>query len=106
MLEINLATIILILGVLVFAVNVIVEVTKNLYPLDQIHTNYYVTGLSITLTVLSYFVYLSYTSSKFIWYYFAAVIVAGFIVAYLAMFGWDKLMKLWHESSKKDGEMR
>lgn len=104
MLELNLATAIIVLGALVFAVNVIVEVTKNLYPLDQIRTNYYVTGLSIVLTALSYFIYLSYTQSKFIWYYFVAVIVAGFIVAYLAMFGWDKLIKLWDESNKKGVE--
>ena len=95
------ATLILILGVLVFVVNVVVEVTKNLWPLDQMHTNYYVTGLSIVLTVLSYFIYLSYTSSKFIWYYLVAVITAGFLVAYLAMFGWEKLIKLWQDSQKR-----
>ena len=95
------ATLILVLGVLVFVVNVVVEVTKNLWPLDQMHTDYYVTGLSIVLTVLSYFIYLSYTSSKFIWYYLVAVIMAGFIVAYLAMFGWEKLIKLWQDSQKR-----
>lgn len=99
--EFNMATLILILGILVFVVNVVVEVTKNLWPLDQVHTNYYVTGLSIVLTVLSYFIYLSYTSSKFIWYYLVAVIMAGFIVAYLAMFGWEKLIKLWQDSQKR-----
>ena len=99
--EFNMATLILVLGVLVFVVNVVVEVTKNLWPLDQVHTNYYVTGLSIVLTVLSYFIYLSYTSSKFIWYYLVAVIMAGFIVAYLAMFGWEKLIKLWQDSQKR-----
>ena len=99
--EFNAATIILILGILVFVVNVIVEVTKSLYPLNQIRTNYYVTALSIAFTVLSYFVYLSYTSSKFIWYYLVAVIIAGFIVAYLAMFGWEKLIKIWKDSQKE-----
>ncbi len=98
--ELNAATLILILGILVFIVNVIVEVTKSLYPLNQIRTNYYVTALSIVLTILTYFVYLSYTASKFIWYYLIAFIVAGFIVAYLAMFGWDKLIRLWQDSQK------
>lgn len=98
--EFNMATLILILGVLVFVVNVVVEVTKNLWPLDQVHTNYYVTGLSIVLTVLSYFTYLSYTSSKFIWYYLIAAIICGLMVAYLAMFGWEKLIRLWQDSQK------
>lgn len=100
MLELNLQTILLVMGVLVFLVNVIVEVTKNLYPLNQVRTNYYVTGLSIVLTVLSYFVYLSYSSSKFIWYYVVAAIILGFLVAYIAMLGWDKLIKLWQSSQK------
>ncbi len=100
--EINMAFIIVVLGMLVFAVNVITEVTKNIWPLDQVHTNYYVTVLSIVLTVLTYFVYLSYTNNKFIWYYMFAVIVSGFIVAYLAMFGWEKLIKLWQDSQKGD----
>lgn len=99
--EFSTATLILVLGVLVFLVNLIVEVTKNLWPLDQVHTNYYVTGLSIVLTVLSYFIYLSYTSSKFIWYYLVAAIICGFMVAYLAMFGWEKLIKLWQDSQKR-----
>ena len=100
MLELNLQTILLVMGALVFLVNVIVEVTKNLYPLNQVHTNYYVTLLSIVLTVLSYFVYLSYSSSKFVWYYLIAAIILGFLVAYIAMLGWDKLIKLWQSSQK------
>lgn len=100
MLDMNITTIILVLGALVFLVNLVVEVTKNLWPLNTVHTNFYVTGLSIVLTVISYFIYLSYNSSKFIWYYLIAAIVCGFVVAYLAMFGWDKLIKLWQQSQK------
>lgn len=104
MLEINVATILVVLGILVFVVNVIVEVTKNIFPLNQVHTNYYVTGLSILLTVLSYFIYNSYTSSKFIWYYLIAAVFLGFLVAYVAMLGWEKLIKLWQDSNKKGGQ--
>ena len=100
MLDMNITTIILVLGGLVFLVNLVVEVTKNLWPLNTVHTNFYVVGLSILLTVLSYFVYISYNSSKVIWYYLIAEIVCGCVVAYLAMFGWDKLIKLWKQSQK------
>lgn len=98
--ELNATTLFLILGILVFLVNVIVEVTKSLYPLNQIRTNYYVTILSIFLTVLAYFIYLSYIAGQFIWYHLIAVIIGGIVVAYLAMFGWDKLIKLWKNSQK------
>lgn len=100
MIQLNLETIILVMGILVFLVNVIVEVTKNIYPLDQVHTNYYVTVLSIVLTVISYFMYLSYSGSTFIWYYLIIAVVVGFLVAYIAMLGWDKLIKLWQQSKK------
>lgn len=101
MVEINMAYILLITGCMVFAINVIVEVTKNLVPFSKIRTNYYVTILGILISVLSYFVYLDMNAVKFIWYYLIAAIFYGFIVAYLAMFGWDKLLKLWQDSQKK-----
>lgn len=100
MIQFNLQNIILVMGILVFLVNVIVEVTKNIYPLDKMHTNYYVTILSIVLTVLSYFMYISYAGIQFVWYYLVAAIMLGFLVAYIAMLGWDKLIKLWQQSKK------
>lgn len=100
MLEFNLQNLILVMGILVFLVNVIVEVTKNIYPLDKMHTNYYVTILSIVLTVLSYFMYLGYSGTKFVWYYLVTAIILGFLVAYIAMLGWEKLIKLWQQSKK------
>lgn len=98
--ELNLEMLLSVMGALVFLVNVIVEVTKNLYPLNQVHTNYYVTGLSIVLTVLIYFSYISYSGRKFIWYYLVAAIILGFLVAYVSMLGWDKLIRLWQDSKK------
>lgn len=90
------------LGVVVFLVNVVVEVSKNVWPLDQVHTNYYVTGLSILFTVIGYLVYLGYYGLDFVWYYFVGAIILGFIAAYLAMFGWEKLIQLWQRSKKEE----
>ncbi len=94
----DISTLIVILGVLVFVVNVIVEVTKNLYPLSEIKTNYYVVALSLLLTFVSYFCYVSYMSISVMFYHIVAVFIFAFIVAYLAMFGWEKLIKLWQDS--------
>ena len=90
------------LGIVVFLVNVVVEVSKNVWPLDQVHTNYYVTGLSILFTVIGYFVYSTYFALGFVWYYLVGAIILGFIAAYLAMFGWEKLIQLWHQSKKEE----
>lgn len=97
---ISLSNIILLIGLLTFLVNVIVEITKGLYPLNQVHTNYYVLVLSIMLSLLSYFVYIAYMQIAFIWYYLVAALIIGFIVAYLAMYGWEKLISLYKESTK------
>lgn len=92
---------ILFLGIIVFLVNTIVEVTKNARPLDEIHTSYYATALSVVFTVIGYFAYLGYFKLPFIWYYFVGAVILGFIAAYLAMFGWEKLISLWEQSKKE-----
>lgn len=94
-------TLVVIVGVLVFLVNVIVQVTKDMIP---IKTDYYVLGLSVFLSMLSYLVYVAYSSSKFIWYYLVAAVVVGFFVCYVAQNGWEKFIKLWEESQKKGKE--
>ena len=94
---INVETILVVMGVLVFLVSVIIEVTKQLVP---IKTDYYVLGLSVFLSVLSYFIYISYNTSTFIWYYLIGAIVLGFLVAYVSMFGWEKFIKLWEQSRR------
>ena len=90
------------MGAVVFLVNVVVEVTKNVWLLDQVRTNYYVTCLSVIFTVIGYFVYLGYCKGVFTWYYFIGAIILDFIVAYLAMFGWKKLISLWQKAQKEE----
>lgn len=89
-------------GVIVCLVHLITQVIKNLGPLKEIHTNYIVLVLSILLTMLMYFVYVSYTKSTIIWYYVIGSFFGGFVVAYIAMFGWDKLINEWKNSKKPD----
>lgn len=102
MFELDVMNIMILLGFMVFGVNVIVEVTKDLWPFNKIRTNYYVTILSISLSAISYFVYIDLNNSKIVWYYLLGAIFCGFMVAYLAMFGWDKLIKLWRDSQRKE----
>lgn len=90
---------VVIIGVLVFLVNVIVQVTKELIP---VKTDYYVLGLSVFLSMLSYFVYVAYTNSGFIWYYLVAAIIVGFFVCYVAQNGWEKFIRLWEQSKKQE----
>lgn len=93
----TMAILVLIIGALVFLVNIIVEVTKNILP---IKTDFYVLGLSIILSVVSYFIYLGYTATTFVWYYLIAAIFVGFFVCYVAQNGWQKFIRLWEEAQK------
>ena len=96
-----LATLFIVMGVLVFLVNVVVQVTKEMVP---IKTDYYVLGVSILLCVLSYLVYIGYTSTPFAWHCLIASVILGFLVCYVAQNGWEKFIKLWEQSQNKKGE--
>lgn len=101
MFELNMTTIILIMGVLVFLTNAIVEVIKQVFSIKgEEAINKVALGVAMLLTVVSYFIYIGYTASKFVWYYLVGAIILGFIVALVAMLGWDKVIKMWQQSKK------
>lgn len=88
-------TIFAIIGFLALLVSVITEVTKDVVLLSKIPVNVQVIVLSLTLTIITYFAYISYTGDAIIWYCVAATIVAGFVVAYVVLYGWDKFAELY-----------
>lgn len=89
-----------IIGVLAFLVSVITEVTKNIGFLAKIPTDLQVIILSVMLCLMTYFTYASYFKLKIEWYYISACLVAAFIVAFVAMYGWDKLSTLYSRFKK------
>lgn len=80
----------LIVGVLVILTNIIVEVLKKLIW-DKLPTNILAVIVALVLTLVAFFATISITGTPFVWYYLAAAIVVAFMVAYAAMFGFDKL---------------
>lgn len=102
MLEINnFALVIGLIGVIAFVLNIIVELTKDLPFLKDIPTVAYVLVLSPVLCLLAYFGYISYVGATVLWYMVVAVIVGSFVVAYVAMYGWEKFYELWERFSKE-----
>lgn len=89
-----------ILSVLVFAVTIIIEVTKNISFFKKIPTDAYTLILSVLLTTVAYFVINGVLNTTLIWYELVLSIFAGFPVAYIAMFGWEKLSELWNRFKK------
>ena len=80
----------LIVGVLVILTNIITEVLKKVLW-DRLPTNILAVIVALVLTLIAFFAVMEYLSIIVLWYYVAAAIVIAFMVAYAAMFGYDKL---------------
>ena len=84
-----------VVGVLAFVVSVITQVFKGVGALKKIPTDILVFVLSIVLTVVTYVAYMDYIQQTVIWYMFIVAVIAGFLVAFVAMYGWEKISELW-----------
>lgn len=96
MIEVYFPQAIMIVGILAFVVSVIIEVIKNVSFLKNIPTDLVVIVLSEVLTVLSFLAYMSYNSIAVTWYLAVGSFIAGFFVAFVAMYGWDKITELYN----------
>lgn len=97
----NVTVIMSAIGTLAFIVSIITQVTKEIGFFAKIPTSLQVIILSITLTTISYIAYAQYSYMQIHWYMIAASIIAGFFVAFVAMFGWDKLSDIYNKLIKK-----
>ena len=86
----DLTQIIPIIGVLVALTNVIVQVLKKA-TWDKLPTNVLALVIAMLLCLVAGIAYCQVNAISITWYLVAALIVAGFMVAYAAMFGFDKL---------------
>lgn len=91
--QINFPALIAIIGVLVALVNIVTQVLKQV-TWDKLPTNFLVLILSVVLTLVFFFAYCAMFTIAVLWYYIAGAVVVGFLVAYAAMFGYDKLKEI------------
>lgn len=90
------STLITIIGVLVALTNIIVEVVKKL-TWDKVPTNIVATLIAEALTLVAFFAWTSINGIAIVWYYVVAAVVVGILVAYAAMFGFDKLKEVLNQ---------
>lgn len=81
----NWSVIISIIGVLVVLTNIVVQVLKKV-TWDKLAMI-----VSLVLTLGAFFAYCSIKGVAVVWYMVFAAVVLAFMVAYAAMFGFDKL---------------
>ena len=96
----NMTLILAVIGILAFFVSVITQVFKGVGILSKIPTDALVFVLSIGITVTAFVAYMQYIQTSILWYMILAAIIAGFIVAFVAMYGWEKLSELWKRFGK------
>ncbi len=95
------AVLVSIVGLLAFIVSLITQVIKGIKWLDKVPTDILVFVLSIVLTVTVFFAWMQYMQYAVVWYMIVAAVIIGFVVAFVAMFGWEKLSKLLSRFYKK-----
>lgn len=98
----NISVIVTVIGVLVALTNIIVEVAKKA-TWDKLPTNILALIVAEALTMASGLAYCQIKAISLTWYIVAALVVAGFMVAYAAMFGFDKLKEIMNWGGNDDG---
>lgn len=96
----NIMIILAVIGAIAFIVSVITQVIKGVGVFAKIPTDGLVLVLSIGITVAACVAYMQYLHMTILWYMVLAAIMAGFVVAFVAMYGWEKLSELWKRFGK------
>jgi hypothetical protein len=96
----NMTIILAIIGTLAFFVSLITQVIKGIGIFARVPTDILVFVLSIGITVAAFVAYMQYIQMTILWYMVLAAIIAGFVVAFVAMYGWEKLSDLWKRFGK------
>ena len=96
----NMTIILAIIGTLAFFVSLITQVIKGIGIFARVPTDILVFVLSIGITVAAFVAYMQYIQMTILWYMVLAAIMAGFVVAFVAMYGWEKLSDLWKRFGK------
>lgn len=96
----NLSTILTIVGILVVLTNIVVQVLKKAVW-GKLPTNILAIIVSMVLTLVTFFAYCQINVIAVVWYMVVAAVVLGFLVAYAAMFGFDKLKEALAQINKQ-----
>lgn len=96
----NMTIILAVIGALAFIVSVITQVIKGIGIFNKVPTDILVFVLSIGITVIAFIAYMQYIQMAILWYMILASVIAGFVVAFVAMYGWEKLSDLWKRFGK------
>lgn len=92
----------ILLGVLAFAVSLIVQVIKEMPGLSKIPTSAVALVVSLIICPVALVVLCGYFCVTITWYYVFASFIAAFIVYLVATGGWEKVKEIWDRTKYKD----
>ncbi len=88
--NINMGVILTMLAALTALTNIIVQAVKKA-TWDKLPTNLLALIVAVVLTLAAGMAYLQIAAVRVTWYLVVGLVVVGVMVAYAAMFGYDKL---------------
>lgn len=101
--NIDISIIIALVGGLVALTNVITEVLKKV-TWDKLPTNVLALIVAEALTIVVGLAYFQINDITVVWYMAVALVVLGIMVAYAAMFGFDKLKEIMGWGNKSENQ--
>lgn len=90
------------IGVMAFLVSVITQVIKELPGLKEIPTAVVVIALSLVLCPVALVALMAWLGQPITWYMIFGCMIAAFIVALVAMDGWERVVEIWKRTKYSD----
>ena len=92
------------IGVMAFIVSIITQVIKTWPKLDTLPTSAVVIVLSLVLCPVAFIAMMSWMNRPIEWYMIFACFLAAFVVALVAMDGWERLKEIWDRTGYKNNQ--
>lgn len=90
------------IGIMAFLVSVITQVIKSWPGLSTLPTSAVVIVLSLLLCPVSFLALMAWQKQPIEWYMIFACMIAAFVVALVAMDGWERLQEIWERTGYKE----
>ena len=90
------------IGVMAFIVSVITQVIKSWPGLEKLPTAAVVIVLSLILCPAAFMALMAWQKQPITWYMVFACMIAAFVVALVAMDGWERIKEIWERTPYKD----
>ena len=92
------------IGIMAFIVSIITQVNKSWPKLDTLPTSAVVIVLSLVLCPVAFIAMMSWLNQPIEWYMIFACFLAAFVVALVAMDGWERLKEIWDRTGYKNNQ--